>query len=502
MQENYQEKINPNIFEGVVALHGNNGSGKTTFGRDIKGSFFLDVEHSANFITGIRRRASDKKVLLDYDEKGNEIKVNVVQDGRIHGWVHFVETINELCEIVPDSEHLVAIIDTIDVLYDLYRDYMFKKLRLTKNKMEHETDLAYGKGWDIMKKDFIATLNKLHTSGYGILILSHTKTREIISRFGKYERQDFDFQKGVANEISYFCNTIFYLGQNAKGERTLFTKQCNEINAKCQMPNIAEEIIIEGINGYDAVISEIEKVTKQKVVFFFDKNKPQQKTVSIPQTQPQTKPLEQQLKESAQLDYSRKIAEINEQKLETLKVPDFKLDATINEMVKEIVEPQIDEANLTIDKIGMDGKQFKEAMEKQDVEKETIGKQIKKIIGLHNLQKYRIDEILTNNGFTLQKRYTFEKKLELYQILCKHLFEKIVEIYKIDTKELYANQKEDIIKLIALYSDFSQVTFDKAWWQLIEDAKTVLEKSEIKSLFELNERQLATMSNLVNEVPF
>ena len=75
------------------------------------------------------------------------------------------------------------IIDTIDNAYKFCTEYILKKF-----KIEHESDLGYGKGYALVNNEFQRVLTKLAFLPYGLFLISHAKEMEVDSRTGKYTR--------------------------------------------------------------------------------------------------------------------------------------------------------------------------------------------------------------------------------------------------------------------------------------------------------------------------
>jgi hypothetical protein len=59
---------------------------------------------------------------------------------------------------------------------------------LAKFKVEHESDLGYGKGYALVNNEFQRVLTKLAFLPYGLFLISHAKEIEVDSRTGKYMR--------------------------------------------------------------------------------------------------------------------------------------------------------------------------------------------------------------------------------------------------------------------------------------------------------------------------
>ena len=50
--------------------------------------------------------------------------------------------------------------------------------------IEHESDAGYGKGYDMIKTEFLTTMKRIINSDYNIILLSHDKTEEVKLRNG------------------------------------------------------------------------------------------------------------------------------------------------------------------------------------------------------------------------------------------------------------------------------------------------------------------------------
>ncbi len=89
------------------------------------------------------------------------------------------------CAEIVEGKHpfKTVIIDTIDNAYKFCTDYILKKF-----KIEHESDLGYGKGYAIVNNEFQRVLTKLAFLPYGLFLISHAKEVDMDSRTGKYVR--------------------------------------------------------------------------------------------------------------------------------------------------------------------------------------------------------------------------------------------------------------------------------------------------------------------------
>ena len=89
------------------------------------------------------------------------------------------------CGEIAEGKHpyKTIILDTVDNAYRMCSDYVCKKF-----KIEHESDLGYGKGYAIINNEFQRVLTKLAFLPYGLILVSHSQEKEIETRTGKYTR--------------------------------------------------------------------------------------------------------------------------------------------------------------------------------------------------------------------------------------------------------------------------------------------------------------------------
>lgn len=99
----------------------------------------------------------------------------------IKSWVDFQEAVELI--ISKKHEYKIISVDTVDVLYSLCVDYICTKLNIP-----HPTDMDYGKGFDMIFREFDKWINKLFLSNYGLIFVSHTRVVELFNRTGKISK--------------------------------------------------------------------------------------------------------------------------------------------------------------------------------------------------------------------------------------------------------------------------------------------------------------------------
>jgi len=96
-------------------------------------------------------------------------------------WERFLE----VCREVAEGKHnfKTVIVDTLDNAYRMCSEHV-----CAKHKIEHESDLGYGKGFSLVNSEFHRVLNKLSLLPYGLFLVSHSQEKEIETRAGKRTR--------------------------------------------------------------------------------------------------------------------------------------------------------------------------------------------------------------------------------------------------------------------------------------------------------------------------
>ena len=145
----------PNLADLTVLVYGPTKIGKSTLCSQADGAVFLATEPGLNSLD--------------------------VYQVPIQSW----DDLLAACAEIEKGEHpfKTLIIDTIDNAYKFCTDYILKKF-----KIDHESDLGYGKGYAIVNNEFQRVLTKLAFMPYGLFLVSHAKEIEVETRTGKYTR--------------------------------------------------------------------------------------------------------------------------------------------------------------------------------------------------------------------------------------------------------------------------------------------------------------------------
>ncbi len=143
------------IRDLTVLLYGKNKYGKTEFCSKTDGALFLATEPGLNHLE--------------------------VYQTPISTWDEMLQA----CAEISAGGHpfRTIIIDTVDNAYRMCCEHICRKHRI-----EHESDLGYGKGYALINNEFQRVLNKLALLPYGLFLVSHAQEREIETPRGKITR--------------------------------------------------------------------------------------------------------------------------------------------------------------------------------------------------------------------------------------------------------------------------------------------------------------------------
>ena len=144
-----------NLADLTVLVYGRSKIGKSTWCSHSDGALFLATEPGLN--------------ALD------------VYQVPIRSWDELLAACGEIAE--GKHPFKTVIIDTVDNAYRMCSEYICAKF-----KIEHESDLGYGKGWALINNEFHRVLTKLAFFPYGLFLVSHSVEKEIETRTGKHTR--------------------------------------------------------------------------------------------------------------------------------------------------------------------------------------------------------------------------------------------------------------------------------------------------------------------------
>lgn len=99
-------------------------------------------------------------------------------EGDKEPWENFIEIVNELCK--GQHSFKTIVVDLMEDVYQYARNYYCNKL-----KIDHESELGFAKGYDIIRNNYLIALRKLANLPYNIVFISHEETETVKDRIGR-----------------------------------------------------------------------------------------------------------------------------------------------------------------------------------------------------------------------------------------------------------------------------------------------------------------------------
>ena len=168
-------------------IYGAPGIGKTTLANDFPGALFLATE----------------------DGQGAHGCYRVAVDS----WEKFLGACRELAQ----GKHSFAtiIVDTVDNLWSLCATYV-----CAKRGIEHESELEWGKGFELVRTEFFRALTKLSFLPHGLVMISHAQDTDVETRTRKFTKTVPSFKLREQPRLLGMVDFIFYCDHDATKDAT------------------------------------------------------------------------------------------------------------------------------------------------------------------------------------------------------------------------------------------------------------------------------------------
>jgi hypothetical protein len=175
-----KSKITTNPFEFTILLYGEPKIGKSEACARIPDALFIPTE------AGLKNLSVYKTDLVKTWKEFGDIALKIEEEN------HPFKTI---------------VIDTIDGMYRLCADHICNQWGW---KHESEPD-NYGQSYALIKQEFMRVLNKLASLPTGLVLVGHSRIKEMKNRVGKkYNKVSLAFSEKVEEEIAAFVDISLY----------------------------------------------------------------------------------------------------------------------------------------------------------------------------------------------------------------------------------------------------------------------------------------------------
>ena len=166
-----------------------------------------------------------KNVTAPYVYIKDEVTVTGRVTNRKFAWEVFKDTLEELEKKQNDFKTIS--LDLVEDTREMCRLYMYDKLGI-----QHESDSGFGKGWDVIKTEYLSTMRRFFNLDYdNIIICSHEDiTKTITKKSGEQiTRIAPNIQEAIATKLAGMVDIVARIIVNDDGKRTISFKTDNVI---------------------------------------------------------------------------------------------------------------------------------------------------------------------------------------------------------------------------------------------------------------------------------
>lgn len=195
-----------------IWMYGASFSGKTTMLDKAPAPLNLNTDGNIQFVT------------MPYLAIKDEVKVEGRMTKRTFAWDVFKDAIGELEK--KQNDFKTIIVDLLEDTREMCRVKMYADLGI-----QHESDSGFGKGWDIIKTEYLSTIRRLFNLDYeNIIVVSHEDvSKDITKKNGQnITRISPNIQDAIANKIAGMVDIVARVVVEDDGSRTLNFKS-NEV---------------------------------------------------------------------------------------------------------------------------------------------------------------------------------------------------------------------------------------------------------------------------------
>lgn len=241
------KNIKPNIpkvalEDYVWIIAGTPKSGKTTLFAQLTEKYFGDI---------------NKSILLAFEKGYQALRVNAVD---INTWSDFEEAVDQLVEQKDELPFKFIGIDTADVMWEMAQEEVIKEWNL-KNPHKRTNDIAgvgargksdqgFGVGYQRAKQKIRKNIDKLVKAGYGLMVITHCKDKEIEQKNGlTYDQLVVSLPSSAREVFVNMADFIVFItiekekdGNNLESKRYMYFRTDGYVEAGSRFRNVPERI--------------------------------------------------------------------------------------------------------------------------------------------------------------------------------------------------------------------------------------------------------------------
>lgn len=179
-----------------------------------------------------------KNVTAPYLYIKDEVTVAGRVTNRKFAWEVFKEILDELEKKQNDFKTIT--LDLVEDTREMCRLYMYDKMGI-----QHESDSGYGKGWDVIKTEYLSTMRRFFNLDYdNIIICSHEDvTKTITKKSGEQiTRIGPNIQEAIATKLAGMVDIVARIIVKDDDTRTISFKTDNVIFGGGRLNVVGKEI--------------------------------------------------------------------------------------------------------------------------------------------------------------------------------------------------------------------------------------------------------------------
>ena len=165
------------------------------------------------------------------------------EDGALeYTWPMFLTDLRDLRNMKRENKcpYDTLVIDTIDLAVEECRRYV-----LGENKAQHESDLAFGKGWSMVKSELARVLATVKRLGFGVILITHHDEKEVSTFDGKKHTKSTTTLSKAGREIVFGLSDVILFATVERGpdhayRRVIKTKPGRDYDAGGRYPRGGE----------------------------------------------------------------------------------------------------------------------------------------------------------------------------------------------------------------------------------------------------------------------
>lgn len=243
------------VSKRKIWIYGPSFSGKTTMLDDAPNPLNLNTDGNIGFVT------------MPYIAIKDEVTVEGRITKRKLAWEVFKDTISELEK--KQNDFKTIIVDLLEDTREMCRVYKYEELGI-----QHESDSGFGKGWDIIKTEYLSTMRRFFNLDYeNLVVVSHEDvSKDITKKNGQnITRIAPNIQDAIATKIAGMVDIVARVVVEDDGRRTLNFKTTEVVFGGGRLKGVESDSIPLSWDELMKVYDEANKGRKEKA-----ENKPKE----------------------------------------------------------------------------------------------------------------------------------------------------------------------------------------------------------------------------------